>query len=299
MDEQTSYFLILVGITLLVSPLIPTKENLMRTEGFEGDLQGNFDEVLTHGAIVTQQSQHVLSGSQAALVTNEGLKTNEEGMFAKNHLDLPDAWFIVNFKFVTIPQQNDGDRLWLACIWGPQYYASTHAYFGIKKQGDSTYWILTQTTNQDSTDPDNVQPVAVEILSSAITVDTNWHKLELHHYTCTNGFGEAYIDDVKVASTPVYDNSFLGSNAFFRVGIMNNGNAPYAVASIAFDDITISSTDAIGEDSKPTSDLETFYGMLFISLQILGAVLLIIGVMQFRKKKPGENLPLWRAYSKN
>jgi hypothetical protein len=285
MDEQTSYLLIVVGITLMLSPYPATKETLMQTEGFEGMLPGNFDAILTDGATVTQQSQQFLTGSRAALVTNEGLKTNEEGMFAKNDLDLPDAWFIINFKFVTIPQQNDGDRLWLACIWGPKSYASTHTYFGVKKENGATYWILTQTTGQDSTNPSDIQPIVEQFLSTPVTIDTDWHELKLHWQTSATGYGEAFIDDVIVASTLTYDNTFLGNNAVFRAGVMNNGNAPYTVASIAFDDITISDTDTIGEDSTLTPDPKTFYGIPFTILQVMGAVLSIIGAMQLGKKK--------------
>jgi hypothetical protein len=124
-----------------------------------------------------------------------------------------------------------------------------------------------------------------QFLSAPVTIDTDWHELKLHWHTSATGYGEAFMDNVEVASTLTYDNTFLGNNAVFRVGVMNNGNAPYTVASIAFDDITISDTDTIGEDPALEPDPKTFYGMPFIILQVLGAVLSIIGVMQLRKKK--------------
>lgn len=232
------------------------------SDGFEGttlvppwDAAGNDPYGPPNSATLVLQNLYVRSGAQAIRITTAGANYNDNARVTKLGFSNPDSYMQFALRILNSPAMQYGDHIWLAIIWGPNAYAGYKLYFGIYRDGAtaSTRWVLYYGTGFDTV---TQQPTGGQVISSSpVTLDTNWHLIEVHVNTsAASGIAEAWVDNVLVCQSPIYDSSVQGNAVTFMVGVANMSGAPVSVWDVAIDDVTIANT-RIGTGGGTTGSL--------------------------------------------
>jgi hypothetical protein len=218
---------------ILTSTTPPT--GVVFSDGFESGSLSKWsfagpDQWNGAGCTLALQSQIVHTGSYAVRMTTPGAAQNEAAECAKD-INLPEFNLRFYAKIVSWDRRI-GANLYLAWAYGSNWYQSYLCYASIMHDWDNTYrWRL------------NLR--AGIYRSAPITLDSDWHYIELHwKKDATKGFTELFVDGVKVVATPYIDTSTFGNAIHLFAGLALNtaSTGIGSKADVVIDDVVVAST---------------------------------------------------------